>query len=50
LNQYDAVVPLTERDAEVYKKWGCSLPIRVSPTGIQPVPHSTLSGQPATRK
>jgi len=34
LNCYDAVVPITGRDAEILKSLGCTLPMHVSPTGI----------------
>ena len=34
LNTYDAMVPITGRDAEILKSFGCSLPLHVSPTGI----------------
>jgi len=34
LNTYDAMVPITGRDADMLKSFGCSLPSHVSPTGI----------------
>jgi len=34
LNAYDAMVPITKRDAEMLKKLGCRIPVHVSPTGI----------------
>jgi len=34
LNNYDVMVPITERDGELFKKLGCRLPMHVFPTGI----------------
>ncbi len=34
LNTYDAIIPITHRDAEILISDGCSVPIHVSPTGI----------------
>jgi glycosyltransferase involved in cell wall biosynthesis len=34
LNTYDAVIPITHRDAEILVTLGCRAPIHVSPTGI----------------
>ncbi len=34
INLYDAVVPVTEDDAELFRKLGCTKPIFVSPSGI----------------
>ena len=34
LNTYDAMVPITERDAAILRDLGCRLPLHVAPTGI----------------
>lgn len=34
LNAYDAMVPITEKDAKYFKNLGADLPVFVSPTGI----------------
>jgi glycosyltransferase involved in cell wall biosynthesis len=34
INAYDVVIPITQRDADIVKKLGCTLPQHVSPTGI----------------
>jgi len=34
INLFDAVVPVTEDDAELFRKLGCTKPIFVSPSGI----------------
>lgn len=36
LNAYDAIVPITQRDAEHFRLLGSTLPMFVSPTGIDP--------------
>jgi len=34
LNTFDAMVPITERDAVIFRDLGCRLPMHVAPTGI----------------
>jgi polysaccharide biosynthesis protein PslH len=34
LNRYDAILPITARDGEVLKNFGCRLPVHVVPMGI----------------
>ncbi|HYW94438.1 MAG TPA: glycosyltransferase family 4 protein, partial [Bacteroidales bacterium] len=34
LNVYDAVLPITERDAKTFREMGCRLPVEVVPAGI----------------
>lgn len=34
LNQYDAVVPVTENDGELFRSLGCTVPLFSSPSGI----------------
>ncbi len=34
INKYDLIVPITKRDAEMFRKMGNSKPCKVSPTGI----------------
>lgn len=34
LNQYDALVPVTEDDGNLFKQMGCSIPVFPSPAGI----------------
>lgn len=34
LNRYDAIVPITGKDAETFRSLGCTLPLHVSPTGL----------------
>ncbi len=34
LNKFDAIVPITNYDAETFKELGCKIPIHVSPTGL----------------
>jgi glycosyltransferase involved in cell wall biosynthesis len=34
LNAYDVMIPITERDAGIFKDMGCKLPTHVTPTGI----------------
>lgn len=34
LNQYDAILPITARDAKVFEKYGNTKPLLVTPTGI----------------
>lgn len=34
LNQYDAIVAISERDALSFKNHGCTLPIQVTPVGV----------------
>ncbi len=36
INNYDVLIPITARDAAIYRRLGCKLPIHVSPTGIDP--------------
>jgi polysaccharide biosynthesis protein PslH len=35
LNNYDVLVPITERDADQFVKLGCKIPVHVAPTGIE---------------
>ncbi|RYD77481.1 MAG: glycosyltransferase [Sphingobacteriales bacterium] len=34
LNKFDAIVPITEHDAQTFRELGCKIPIHVSPTGL----------------
>lgn len=34
INEFDAMIPITSRDAEKLKSLGCKIPIHVTPTGI----------------
>jgi len=34
LNNYDVMVPITQRDGDLFKKLGCKIPMLVTPTGI----------------
>ncbi|MGZ5303491.1 MAG: glycosyltransferase, partial [Bacteroidia bacterium] len=34
LNKFDAIVPITEHDAQTFRALGCKIPIHVSPTGL----------------
>lgn len=34
LNSYDALVPITDRDGEIFQNLGCRIPMHVSSTGI----------------
>jgi len=33
LNSYDALIPITERDAQILRQMGCKIPVHVTPTG-----------------
>ncbi len=46
LNSYDAMVPITGRDAENLKSMGCTLPMHVSPTGISMADFKTYDKKP----
>jgi glycosyltransferase involved in cell wall biosynthesis len=39
-NQYDAMVPITERDALRLKELGCIIPVHVTPTGVDAVQYA----------
>ncbi len=34
INNYDTLIPITGRDAGVFRKLGCNIPIHVAPTGV----------------
>jgi glycosyltransferase involved in cell wall biosynthesis len=34
LNTYDMLVPITGRDADIFRELGCRVPIHVAPTGV----------------
>lgn len=34
LNRFDALIPITQRDADLLQSLGCKIPIHVTPTGI----------------
>lgn len=34
MNKLDAIIPITENDADIFKKEGCKVPLFVSPTGL----------------
>ncbi len=46
LNCYDAMVPITNRDAKILKGLGCTLPVHVSPTGINMADFMKYKGKP----
>ncbi len=41
LNSYDAIAAITDEDAAVFKKLGCTLPITIAPVGINIEEYST---------
>lgn len=41
LNNYDVMVPITQRDGDQFARLGCRLPIHVAPTGITRVDFKT---------
>jgi len=46
LNGYDAMIPITARDAQIMESFGCRLPVHVSPTGINTSEFSEYNGKP----
>ena len=48
LNQYDALVPVSSRDAETFKSLGCNIPIQVCEHGVAP-PSSLPKGEGNSR-
>jgi len=46
LNLYDAMVPITKRDGDKLASLGCSLPVHVSPTGINAADFKKYDAKP----
>lgn len=46
MNSYDAIVPITGRDARIMESLGCSLPLHVSPTGINTADFQQYNARP----
>ena len=46
INSYDAMVPITSRDGDILKSLGCSLPVHVSPTGINSADFNKYNSKP----
>jgi glycosyltransferase involved in cell wall biosynthesis len=50
INLYDALVPITERDAARFGEMGCTIPVHVTPTGVdarQYIPDTALMRFPS---
>ena len=46
LNSYDAMVPITSRDGDILKSLSCTLPVHVSPTGINSADFNKYNSKP----